>query len=46
MKLWNRWEVFNPVDGIPIYSVPFAFIAAIIVRFSNKLDYERTGKGW
>jgi len=41
-----KWEVFNPVDGIPIYSVPFAWIARLIVHFSRNLDYEKKGEGF
>lgn len=53
MKLWSRWEVFNPINGIPIYSVPFRWLAALIVYIENRnchisisLDYAKKGKGW
>lgn len=40
------YEIFNPMNGKPIVSVPFAILAKTICRFNNSLDYAKKGDGW
>jgi hypothetical protein len=47
----NRFEVFNPCNGKPLYRFPFAWMARAFTRFLNGryhagLDWERAGEGW
>lgn len=39
------WEVCDPANGIPVYIVPFAWIARLLARLTG-LDYARKGEGW
>lgn len=45
------YEVFNPIDGRPIYTTRYRWIARLYVKlFSSRhnggLDHEREGIGW
>lgn len=42
----RAWEVFDPRDGRALFSVRFRFVARLLARFSNGLDYGRCGEGW
>lgn len=45
------YEVFNPVNGRTLYTVPFAWLARLLAiclhdRHQGGLDYARRGEGW
>jgi hypothetical protein len=49
------WEVFNPVNGRPLYRVPCQWMARLLVRLlkdreeyrgKGGLDYAKEGDGW
>lgn len=39
------FEVFNPVDGIPVFRSRFEILARIVSRLAG-LDYAKAGEGW
>lgn len=40
------WELFDPVIGTPVRTVPFRWVAARVARRHPWLDYARPGEGW
>jgi hypothetical protein len=42
----NRWEIFNPRDGVTVVAVPFRWMASLICLNDGSLDYDRAGEGW
>ena len=34
----KRWEIFDPRDGIPVFTVPFRWLASLITRMQNRLQ--------
>lgn len=40
------WELFDPCNGKPIARVPFEWVARLVARMANGLDYARPGDGW
>jgi hypothetical protein len=41
----SRWEVFNPVDGEPLYAFRSRFLARLVSWWFG-LDFELEGQGW
>jgi hypothetical protein len=39
------WEVFNLVDGIPVFRTRWKLLAKLVAWWKG-LDYEREGDGW
>jgi hypothetical protein len=42
----RSYEVFNPVNGVALWTVPFAWIARLIAHTSPYLDWAPAGDGW
>ena len=41
----HPWEVFNPMDGVPLRVFSFKWMAKIDADL-RRLDYAKRGEGW
>jgi hypothetical protein len=41
----HGWEVFDPRDGFPVFTVRWRAFAWLLARVF-RLDYDRPGRGW
>lgn len=49
--MFDRYEIFNPIDGEPVARVRGALVARALCYLSGKLrgewlDFARPGEGW
>jgi len=40
------FEVFDPKDGKPIFTVEFQFVAELLCWCNPRLDFDLKGEGW